>query len=94
MEEQSRGPFAHIIQVFFVCTQKQVRWIDAGRVVAMMTNMHTVRDRAVMNFVTVAVGVEKFIPLAGYTVSGSRLCSLPFPTASGLIHANFRENAS
>lgn len=76
----------HIGDVVLMSADEQMRWIDAGRVVAVMADDSVWRQcHLVVQFVGYAVGSKSLgVANVNYTIAKPIFSSLPWPTAIGM----------
>lgn len=76
---------ALVLIVVVLCAKKQMIGVNAGRIVAAMTNKHGIRDRAAMKFVRKSVSAFGYIrDESKYAISSGARRAFPYPTAIGI----------
>lgn len=74
----------HIADVIGVATEKQMSGIDAGRIIAMMTDFHALWNGAVSQFPCDAMRERAFAPDSSRAVTVISFATLPFPALIGV----------
>lgn len=87
-----QGPFSlsplsqHVADIVFLCPNRKMIWLHAGRIIASMKNIHIFRYRTVMHCPGKSVSLISFFIDIKRTVSMVILRTSPFPTIFGLFN--------
>ena len=80
-KENAVAPFSdHVQSVVGIRTKKEVIWIAARRIIALVKNMKQVWDRTIRNFPCTTIGTYGFSAMVGFPISVLVFASQPWPT--------------
>jgi hypothetical protein len=77
-----------ILSIRFVRSDKQMRRVDAGRIIASVTNQHVIRDRSNESDIAKPVGLDINPAKSQPSISEVAPTALPFPASSFSILSN------